>query len=233
MVEDNPLAVRIRDLEFSYPHSPYRLAIDEFDVSAGSTVVIVGPSGSGKSTLLHLIAGILGGHSGSVMACGEQLESLSKSDRRRHRISRIGLVFQEFELLDHLSVRENVILPYLLNPALKWDQAAKARANDLVQGTGIAHQADRSPRKLSQGERQRVALCRALVTEPQLILADEPTGNLDPDTTKRINSLLIEQARRSRATLIMVTHDHSLLGDFDRVVDLTDIADHSRAAGAL
>jgi len=133
-------------------------------------------------------------------------------------------VFQEFELLDHLSVRENVLLPYFVNPALVLDGEARARAQELIQSAGIARYKDRRPRQLSQGERQRVALCRALVAAPSLILADEPTGNLDPETAALAVELLLREARRSRATLVMVTHDPALRSRFDRTIEMAELA---------
>jgi len=132
----------------------------------------------------------------------------------------VGLVFQELELLEHLDVIENVLLPYFAVPALRLDSAARARAAALLARVGLGDKLRRRPHALSQGERQRAALARALVTEPRLVLADEPTGNLDPATGRRALELLLDEARRTGAAVMMVTHDHSLLPHFDRTVDL-------------
>jgi putative ABC transport system ATP-binding protein len=149
---------------------------------------------------------------------GTPWTSLSDGQRRALRIARVGLVFQEFELLDPLSVLENVLLPYHAHPKLKLDASVVERARGLLEATGIEQLASKRPRSLSQGERQRVAICRALVTEPSLVLADEPTGNLDPVSAKKVVDLLFA-ARDRGATLAFVTHDHGLLERFDRHVD--------------
>ncbi len=222
----------LQDVEFAYAEQgapgQFRLHIPSWRVEVGETVVLIGPSGSGKSTLLDLAAGILVADRGQVRADGFEWGAHSDAQRRRQRIACVGLVFQEFELLDHLSVRENVLLPYLVNPALVLDDAARERARELTASAGIAGCLDRRPRQLSQGERQRVALCRALVASPSLLLADEPTGNLDPGTAQEAVDLLLREARRCGATLVMVTHDPGLRSRFDRTVDLTDLAEVRR-----
>ncbi len=210
----------IEGLEFAYPGGEFGLRLDELRLEAGETAVLVGPSGSGKTTLLDLAAGIRLADRGRVLADGFDWKAHSDAARRRRRIGRVGLVFQEFELLDHLSVRENLLLPFFLNPAQTLDDAARERARGLAEAAGIAAHLDRGPRVLSHGERQRVAICRALVTSPCLVLADEPTGNLDPETTGVVLELLLDQTRAARASLLMVTHDRELLGAFERVFDL-------------
>lgn len=210
--------VVIDDLAFGYPGDPFRLRIPKLELKSGEAVALVGPSGSGKSTLLSLFCGILLPVRGSVELEGVRWTHLSEAERRRRRIGRVGLVFQEFELFDPLSVLENVLLPYHVNPGLTLDDAARARAEALLSHAGIAPLAKKRPRALSQGERQRVALCRALVTRPSLILADEPTGNLDPESANAALELLF-QARDEGSTLVVVTHDHDLLPRFDRHLD--------------
>ena len=209
--------IEIKDLRFSYPAEGFALRLPELKVPSGSLCVIVGPSGSGKTTLLHLLAGILRGADGEVRVEGRQLSALSPGEIRAFRLEKIGLVFQSFELIEHLSVTENILLPFLI--AGRKPPPAEAIA-ELASEAGIAAHLRKAPETLSQGERQRVALCRALLPSPALILADEPTGNLDPATTLRIMELLIDQARSRGATLVMVTHDHSLLPRFDQVVEL-------------
>ncbi|KAA3605566.1 MAG: ATP-binding cassette domain-containing protein [Planctomycetota bacterium] len=190
----------------------------------GEKVALVGPSGCGKTTLLHLIAGILPLQSGKLEVLGKALEQQEDAARRAFRIRRLGLVFQEFELLDYLTVWENLILPYRLHPDLRWHQEASNRAKALAESLGLSTLLHRFPRRLSQGERQRVAVGRALVTQPGLVLGDEPTGNLDPDNARRSLELLFQQCEAIQASLLVVTHDHSLLPRFDRTLELPALA---------
>jgi putative ABC transport system ATP-binding protein len=216
--------VHITGLSFRYGDPDggtrgFALQIDELRVSAGESVALVGPSGSGKTTLLHLVAGILTPDSGQVTVAGKDVAALDDARRRAFRVGRIGLVFQEFELLEYLSVLDNITLPYRIHPALRLDDAARDRAQALASRLGIGDKLARRPGHLSQGERQRAAVCRSLVTGPSLLLADEPTGNLDPVNTGLVLDALFELAAESGAALLTVTHDHELLPRFDRVVD--------------
>lgn len=190
---------------------------------SASRAAIVGPSGSGKTTLLHVIAGISTPVAGSVSVGETEVSALADDARRAFRIRNVGLVFQEFELLEHLDVRENILLPYRLSPALPRDVAATGRADALARTLGIADLLGRRPSRLSQGERQRVAVARALVTGPSVVLADEPTGNLDPATKGRVLDLLAGAAEEAGATLVVVTHDHGLLDRFPQTVDLSTL----------
>lgn len=213
-------AISIRDLEHDFGDAGFRLAIPSLEIAAGEHVAIIGPSGCGKSTLLNLIAGILVPRAGIVSIGGVALSQLSEPRRRGIRRREIGLVFQEFELLEYLKVRENVLLPYYLGGDLPLDDVVRTRGRALLERAGIATHAEKVPRALSQGERQRVAVCRALITLPAVVLADEPTGNLDPHNSKRVIELLRSECASRGATLLLVTHDHSLLTGFARVVDL-------------
>jgi putative ABC transport system ATP-binding protein len=187
-------------------------------VQASERVALVGPSGCGKTTLAHLIAGVVSTPEGQVEVLGQRLHELGEDARRRLRIQRIGMVFQRFELLEYLRVKQNIMVPALISAGtLPRPQDTDIRR--YAERLGIAHKLDSYPSELSQGERQRVAICRALITEPGLLIADEPTGNLDPTTAATIMDLLEEEVRHHRCTFLMVTHDHSLLGRFDRVVD--------------
>ena len=129
------------------------------------------------------------------------------------------MVFQEFELLEYLSVLDNILLPYRINPSLDLDGAVWQRARDLADGVGIGDKLGRFATRLSHGEKQRVAVCRALIAEPVLLLADEPTGNLDPANTERVMDILLDAAAATDATLVTVTHEYDLLPRFDRTVD--------------
>ena len=215
--------IRIRELDFFYPTGTFRLQLSSLDIAQGERLAIVGASGSGKTTLLDLVAGIRQPINGSIQIGGTEIGSLSDRQRRSFRVQHIGLIFQSFELLDYLNVRDNVLLPYRLGSELDLDQAAMDRADILARETTMSEHLDRMPGELSQGERQRVAICRALSTSPSVILADEPTGNLDPDNKQRVLDLLLAQVQRYQATLLMVTHDHDLLDRFQRVVDMRDL----------
>jgi putative ABC transport system ATP-binding protein len=216
--------IAISDLEFRFPRSDFRLAVGSLDVAAGERVAIVGPSGSGKTTLLHLVAGILTPARGTVRVAGETISALHDAARRAYRISRVGLVFQSFELIGYLDVFENILLPYRLNSALQLTPDVGRRARELAEQTGIAHRLGYYPHRLSQGERQRVAICRAMLPEPPLLLADEPTGNLDPTAKHHMVELLFRQADRTGATMLLVTHDTEVAGRFRRVIDCREFA---------
>ena len=213
--------VRIENLTFRYGGTGFRLRVPEFALQDKERVAIVGPSGSGKTTLLNLIAGILTPATGKIDVARTDVAGLPDAARRRFRASTIGFVFQDFALLDYLPARQNILYPYRITPALTLDAAARDRAEALAASCGIADKLDRHPTALSQGEQQRVAICRALVTQPKLILSDEATGNLDPDSKARILDLLFEQASEAGAAVLAVTHDHELLPRFERVLDFT------------
>jgi len=210
--------IAIRDLQFSWTDGPFRLCIPTLEIARGEAAVLAGPSGCGKTTLLNLISGILPSSAGLVEVNGTDIARLSDAERRLFRLKNIGLVFQDFQLLDYLDVLGNVLLPCRIQPSVRLTPALRKRGLTLLQQVGLADFSQRSVTRLSQGERQRVALCRALLLNPQLLLADEPTGNLDPHNSRRMVELLLQESRRNGATLIMVTHDHSLLPMFDRTL---------------
>lgn len=220
--------MRLRNLEFHYPGQRFGLRVPELSTDDGETLAIIGPSGCGKTTLLRLIAGILVPSSGEVSVADQMLTELDERQRRAFRIANIGMIFQDFELIDYLSARDNILLPYRVTSALTLDEPARERADSLAAATGVTHLLDQRPTDLSQGERQRFALCRALVTEPKLILADEPTGNLDPDNQRRAVELLCDTAKQRDATLIMVTHDPAVLDSFDRHIALPDLVEYTQ-----
>ncbi len=223
---DDPL-IRIRDLRFAYPgppHDRFTLTIDELDIAPGEHTAIIGPSGSGKTTLLHLIAGILVPESGSIDLAGKPVSRLADERRRALRARTVGMVFQEFELLEYLHALDNILVPLRVARSLRVDAEARARARDLAASLGVAHTLRRRPSRLSQGERQRIAICRALIARPSLIMGDEPTGNLDPASATTALDLLFEQARDHEATLLVVTHNHAILDRFERMIDLPALA---------
>ena len=220
---EGPSVIRITDLDFAYGGGDFQLRIPDLRVEHGATVAFIGPSGSGKTTLLNLVAGIVTPGHGSIETHGTDVTALSDEARRSFRITNIGLVFQEFELLDYLNVLDNILIPYRINSTLRLDETVRRRAAALAERLGIGDKLRRSPRRLSQGERQRVAVCRAVLPEPALLLADEPTGNLDPVNAERVLDILFDYVRKNGATLVAVTHDHQLLGRFEHVIDLKEI----------
>ena len=211
--------IEISDMRFRYDEGEFRLNVPDLRVENGERVAVVGPSGSGKTTLLNLIAGIVQPQSGAIVVAGHKLAELDDGAVRGFRIENIGLVFQEFELLEYLDVLDNVLLPYRINSSLKLTDDVRQRVVDLLESVGIGDMLDRYPDQLSQGERQRVAVCRALLVKPSLLLADEPTGNLDPANKGRVLDILIDYAAANDATLVTVTHDRDLLDRFARVID--------------
>ena len=214
--------IHVENLRFRYGEGDFRLSIERLDVERGSTVAFVGPSGSGKTTLLNLVAGIVPATEGRVETDGVEVGTLAERERRRFRVTQIGLVFQEFELLEYLTVIDNILLPYRINPALRLDADVRRRAGDLARRVGIADKLGRRPRNLSQGERQRVAVCRAVLPRPALLLADEPTGNLDPANKDKVLEILFEYVAETQSTMLAVTHDHDVLDRFDRIIDFKE-----------
>jgi len=210
--------IAIKNLTFTYGDGTFRLRIPQLTLEAGRSAVIVGPSGSGKTTLLNLIAGILPGTGGEITVGSTEVHRLGDGERRLFRLQHVGQVFQDFQLIDYLNVLDNVLLPCRIHPSVTVTMALQERVRELLDRVELSSFVRRSVTRLSQGERQRVAICRALLLSPQIVLADEPTGNLDPVNAERIVRLLLAETRRSGATLIMVTHDHSLLPHFDRVI---------------
>ncbi len=214
--------IRISNLEFRYGEGDFRLRVPDLTLEEGATAAFIGPSGSGKTTLLHLIAGIVLPKAGRIETTGVEVNRLSDEERRNFRVTNIGLVFQEFELLEYLSVYDNILLPYRINPSLRLDGTVRQRAKEIAERVGIGDKLGRYPRRLSQGERQRVGVCRAVLTEPKLLFADEPTGNLDPANRERVLDILFDYVKQSGTTLLTVTHDHEILHRFERVVDFKE-----------
>jgi putative ABC transport system ATP-binding protein len=214
--------LQLTDIHFSYRAGGFRLHIPRLLVSAGEKVAVIGPSGSGKTTLLNLVAGILRPKKGTVIIDGREISAKSDRARRDYRISNIGFIFQDFGLIDYLDVRDNILHPYRITAALKLNGEVKDRAQLLAEQLGIGTKLGRHPDDLSHGERQRVAICRALLPEPKLILADEATGNLDPENKIHIIEQLFQAVQKHDATLLAVTHDQELLHHFDRVINFRD-----------
>ncbi|MFM2165595.1 MAG: Lipoprotein-releasing system ATP-binding protein LolD [Planctomycetota bacterium] len=198
------------DLVFRRPETGFTLRTPGFSLDAGRSLAVRGPSGCGKSTLLALLSGELVPDEGEVRVLGRALGA-DEAERRRTRGSSIGQVFQTFELVASLDVLENVLLPLRLHDHLALDAAARTRAREFLARVGLAGKEARAIDRLSHGERQRVAIARALVTEPPVVLADEPTGNLDPRMKRAIAELLVAECAHARAALVVATHDESIL----------------------
>jgi putative ABC transport system ATP-binding protein len=191
----------------------------DLEVRPGEFIAIMGESGVGKSTLLNVIAGLDAPDTGSVIIDGTPLEGLSEDARTLIRRDRIGFVFQAFHVLPHLTLAQNVALPLVLRHEAS--NPAKARAAAMLDAVGLGGRGGDYARQLSGGELQRVAIARALVHRPALILADEPTGNLDPETAARIMDLFVAQVRGSGAAAVLVTHSDAVAAAADRVLRLT------------
>ena len=188
-------------------------------IERGQFAAIMGPSGSGKSTLLGLLAGLDNATSGRILLDGEDITGLSEDRMAEVRGRKIGFVFQSFQLIPTLTAEENVLLPAELAGA---GPEAAGRARELLDRVGLSDRLDHYPVQLSGGEQQRVALARAFITRPPILLADEPTGNLDGATGQHVLELLLELNRVEGATLILVTHDSSLAAHADRIITLRD-----------
>jgi putative ABC transport system ATP-binding protein len=215
--------ISIESLRFAYPSSDFSLSINNLTVDAGTSLAVIGPSGSGKSTLLHLIAGLISPDAGTVNVDGQELALLNEKEVRRFRSLNIGFVYQDFGLLAYLNARDNMLYPYRMAAALKFTPDVEERMENLAEKAGVQGLLKRRPDQLSQGEKQRVAICRALLPCPKLILADEATGNLDPANKKLVLDLLFQSASENASTLVAVTHDYDLLERFDRVTDVKEM----------
>jgi len=214
--------IRITGLKFQYPgERAFEMSIPDLQIASGECAAIVGPSGSGKTTLLSLVAGIQLPNAGDVTVGDARINQLGETARRKFRLQQVGQVFQAFELLEYLSVFENVLLGSIIDSSVVGD--AHSRATELLAAVGLSDKARSKPARLSHGERQRVAVCRAMLNHPDLILADEPTGNLDQVNKQNVVDLLIQQAKVEKSTLLMVTHDHSLLDSFERVINFEEL----------
>jgi ABC-type lipoprotein export system ATPase subunit len=214
--------IHLRNVEKRYARgseSVLACAVDRLDIAPGEQVALVGRSGTGKTTLLHILAGILRPDCGEVEVAGARLDQLGESARDRHRGRHIGMVYQTFNLLQPFTALENVLLGALFGRGAGGD--ARGRAESLLQKVGLGERMHHRPRELSVGQVQRVAICRALVNDPDLVLMDEPLGNQDKATGGQVLDLLLQIARDGNKTVVMVTHDPESATRMQRTVDLS------------
>lgn len=217
--------VEIKNLEFRYPsnHEP-TLLIEHFELKPKERVFLYGPSGTGKSTFLETLAGILLPQKGEVKILGQDLTQMRANDRDRYRADHLGYIFQSFNLLPFLSLRENILLPLSLSPTRSSRvEKPEKELQFLLEKLGLLGVQYKKVRQLSVGQQQRVAVARALLGAPELILADEPTSSLDYDHRERFLNLLFELAEDEGSAVLFVSHDRTLEKMFDRSLSLTDI----------
>ena len=215
--------ISLRAVSKSYPSADARLQVlhgVDLEIDAGDLVAVVGPSGSGKSTLLGLLAGLDKPSSGEILINGEPLSGLAENQMALLRGSKIGFVFQAYQLVPTLTALENVMLPLDLTGHA--DRESRRRAVELLGEVGLAERCDHYPVQLSGGEQQRVALARAFVTNPPIVLADEPTGNLDSRNSELVLEMLLRLNRETGTTLVMVTHDDQIAAMASRRIQLVD-----------
>jgi ABC-type lipoprotein export system ATPase subunit len=216
--------IQLRNVQKSYSrggHTVLACAVDRLDIQAGEQVALIGRSGTGKTTLLHILAGILRPDQGEVTVVGQRLDRLGEAARDRHRGQHIGMVYQTFNLLQPFTALENVLLGALFGRGAGGD--ARARAEALLQQVGLGERMQHRPSELSVGQVQRVAICRALINDPELILMDEPLGNQDKTTGNQVLDLLLQLASEHGKTVVMVTHDPESAARMQRTVDLATL----------
>ncbi len=226
--------IRLADVHKSYRQGDREVvacAVDALTVEAGEQVALIGRSGTGKTTLLHIMAGILRADRGEIDVVGRRVDQLSESARDRHRGEHIGMVYQTFNLLQPFTALENVLLGALFGKGS--GGAAKARALDLLDRVGLGDRVHHRPSELSVGQVQRVAICRALINDPELVLMDEPLGNQDKTTGTQVLDLLLEIASEAGKTVVMVTHDPDSAARMQRTVDLATLRADMAAADAV
>lgn len=216
-------AIKIENLYFSYDSHNVVLNLKKLRVSKYEKHFLYGPSGHGKSTLLNLIAGVLPHNKGHIQVLGEDYSSLSSHAKNKLRGHKMGHIFQNFNLIPYLNVKENILLPArLFGRGQSWQESLE-ECHQFIKTLGMSEHANKLPTQLSIGQQQRVAQARALLGRPQLIVADEPTSSLDEKNTDEFMKLLIEHCQKKQLTLLFVSHDHRLKSYFDASTDLNEV----------
>jgi len=219
--------IHLEGVEFQYPRAKHKtLSISSLKIEKEERIFLYGPSGSGKSTLLEVLAGVLTPQQGKVQILGQDLKEMSPSERDHFRAAHLGYVFQSFNLIPYLSVEENIALPIHLSSERKKRLAQTSVSNEirhLCESLGISELRNRAVTELSVGQQQRVAVARALLGKPELILADEPTSSLDQDHRQKFIELLFQVCQEQKTTVVFVSHDRSLEKLFSRSISFHDI----------
>jgi putative ABC transport system ATP-binding protein len=220
----NPNAIEIKNLEFSYPSSPTPvIKINELEIKEGDRVFLFGPSGYGKSTLLNLLSGVLDCKNGDLNVLGLNLSRLPQGKKDLLRGSEIGYIFQIFNLIPYLNLKENIILPCMINKNRAHGVDYEKQADELIATLGLSDHVHKPVTDLSIGQQQRVAAARALIGNPRLIIADEPTSSLDEKNTEEFMNLLIKEWERRKFTLVFVSHDERLKKYFNTTISLPSV----------
>ena len=214
--------IHFEDVFYQTSDRQFELSINSFDVSEGEKVAITGASGSGKTTLLSLISGYKEAKRGTLNVLGTKLHQTEHQDHEQLRLQHMGIIFQDFRLINYLTIRDNISLTTFLSP-VDVNLNVHERVDDIANQLQLRSLLNRFPHQLSQGERQRTAIGRAIFQKPKLILADEPTGNLDPQTAQRTLDFLFQVIESTQATLVMITHDHSVLPRYTNHMSMTDL----------
>lgn len=217
--------IDLKDVKFAYNIGNPILDIDSIEISKGERVFLHGPSGSGKSTLLNLFSGVLSPQEGSVKILNNEIKELSQSKRDQFRGDHIGFIFQRFNLINYLSIAENISLPCRTSKIRRQNLSSSmdAEITRLVDQLNLKPYVDKTVSKLSVGQQQRVAVARALIGNPEIIIADEPTSSLDDDVTDKFIELLLQECNEKQTTVIFVSHDKRLAKHFDREIELKTV----------
>ena len=216
--------ITIENLYFKYREAQgFELKIKELKIADGEKCCIVGPSGSGKTTLVNLLTGIYKPVSGTIRIDNMDISDRNEKEIRGFRINSIGYIFQDFGLIDYLNVEDNILLPVYLSPGMSVNRSMKERVDYLLTRLNLGDKRSSFSRQLSQGEKQRVSIARAVLLKPRIIIGDEATGNLDAKTTEKIMELLLEVVAESGSTFIFITHNLLLMKYFKRVIDIIEL----------
>ena len=210
--------------QYQQARNGFSLSLSNWQLNTGESVVFYGASGCGKSTLLKCISGQILPQKGNIVVCGKDVTQLNDEQRRFHRLSNVGIVFQDYPLIPYLNAIQNVLLPFRIHPSLRLQEQNIEYATHLLNSLGLSSKETRLPQELSQGERQRVAICRALVVQPKVLLADEPTAGLDPKRSQDIIDVIFSLQQQYNLSVVVVTHDENVKSRFEQKLDIANLA---------